>query len=234
MEETSQHISKKFDQELAELHHQVLVMGGIVEEQLDNAMLALVAGDFELAENVIASDYRVNSLEVAIDQKCTQVLVRRQPTARDLRFVIMVIKTINDLERMGDEAVRIARQALDLGQHIPRRNQLLELERMAKHVRDLFRAALDAVARLNLEAALEIASADKSVDREYEGIMRQQLTYMMEDTRCIPIALDMMWSARALERIGDRVRNICQYIAYYVKGEDIRHEKLPGEGIIAE
>lgn len=229
MGDQSGHICRIFDQELSDLHSQVLVMGGIVEEQLDHAVNALLGSDVELAEQVIGSDYKVNSLELAIDQRCGHLIVRRQPAACDLRFIITVIRSINDLERIGDESVRIARQAIDLSHHIPHRAQLLEIERMARHVREQFRACLDALARMDLEQAMQVAQADHSVDQEYESILRQQLTYMMEDARSIPASLDLMWSARSLERIGDRVRNVCQYVAYYVSGEDLRHGRTAPE-----
>ncbi len=220
------HISRQFEQELDDLRHRVLVMGGLVEEQVADGVKALLENDVALAEEVIANDYKVNSMEVEIDEKCTEILARRQPAARDLRLVLAVIKTINDLERIGDEARRIARQGLDLSTRYPKRNQLSELEQLANQVRSMLHDALDAFARIDVELAIKVVEEDKVVDKEYESIIRQQITYMMEDARCIPVALDIMWSARSLERIGDRSCNICEYLIYYVKGKDVRHISL--------
>ncbi len=218
-----QHISKQYDHELLDICSRVLALGGLVEEQLEVAIKALVDADVELALRVVRDDYKVNSLEVLIDEECTQILALRQPTARDLRLVIGVIKTITDLERIGDEAKRIARQAIDLASHLPKKNQLTELEQLASHVRGLLRGALDAFARMDVDAALRVVQNDKQADKEYESIMRQQITYMMEDARSIPVSLDIMWSARSLERIGDRSCNICEYVIFYAKGKNIRH-----------
>lgn len=222
-ENLHQHISRQYDHELLDIRSRVLALGGLVEEQIEAAVKALVDGDTDLAQQVITDDYKVNSLEVSIDEECTQILALRQPTARDLRLVVAVIKTITDLERIGDEAKRIARHALGLVEHFPKKNQLTDLEQLAKHVRDLLRNALDAYARMDVDSALRVVQCDKQVDREYESIMRQQITYMMEDARSIPICLDIMWSARSLERIGDRSCNICEYVIYYAKGKNIRH-----------
>ncbi|QSA95727.1 phosphate signaling complex protein PhoU [Methylococcus sp. EFPC2] len=218
-----QHISRQYDHELLDIRSKVLSLGGLVEEQVEAAVKAVNDGDVELAQRVITDDYKVNALEVAIDDECTQILALRQPTARDLRLVVAVIKTITDLERIGDEAARIARQAIDLAGHIPKKNQLTDLGHLASHVRGLLREALDAYARMDVDAALRVVQDDRQVDQEYESIMRQQITYMMEDPRSIPVCLDIMWSARSLERIGDRACNICEYVVYYAKGKNIRH-----------
>ncbi len=225
-ENVHHHISRQYEQELEDIHHRVLVMGGLVEAQVADAVKSLLENDVTLAEEVIANDYKVNSMEVEIDEKCTQILARRQPTARDLRLVLAVIKMIADLERIGDEARRIARLALDLTPRYPSKNQLSELEQLAAQVRHMLHGALDAFARMDVELALEIVGEDKLVDRQYESIVRQQITYMMEDPRNIPVALDVMWSARSLERIGDRSCNICEYLIFYVKGKDVRHISL--------
>ncbi|MCX8048431.1 MAG: phosphate signaling complex protein PhoU [Methylohalobius sp.] len=220
------HISKQFEQELEDIRHRVLVMGGLVEAQVADAIKSLLENNVTLAEEVIANDYKVNSMEVEVDERCTQILARRQPTARDLRLVLAVIKMIADLERIGDEARRIARVALDLSACYPKRNQLSEVEQLAFQVRSMLHNALDAFARMDVEFALKIVEQDRQVDKEYESIVRQQITYMMEDPRSIPIALDIMWSARSLERIGDRSCNICEYLIFYVKGKDVRHISL--------
>lgn len=218
-----EHISKQYDTELFDIRSRVLSLGGIVEEQIQSAVKSLLEGDTELAERVIVDDYKVNSLEVSIDEECTQILALRQPTARDLRLVVAVIKTITDLERIGDEAKRIARHAIDLAAHFPKRNQLTDVSELARQSRILMRDALDAFARMDVDSALRVAERDQQVDRVYESIMRQQLTYMMEDPRVIPVSLGIMWSARSLERIGDRACNICEYVIYYVMGKNIRH-----------
>jgi phosphate transport system protein len=225
-EHPHQHTSKQFDHELLDIRSRVLALGGLVEEQVASAVKSLLEGNVELAERVIADDYKVNTLEVSIDDECTQILARRQPTARDLRLVVVVIKTITDLERMGDEAKRIARHTLDMVGHFPRRNQLSEIEELARYVRNLLRGALDSFARIDVDAALRVVRDDRLADREYETILRQQITYMMEDPRTIPVSLNIMWSARALERIGDRACNIGEYVIYYAKGRIIRHISL--------
>ncbi|BBL74529.1 phosphate signaling complex protein PhoU [Methylomagnum ishizawai] len=217
------HISKQYDQELLDIRNRVLALGGLVESQVESAITALIECDVELAERVIADDYRVNSMEVAIDEDCTHILALRQPAARDLRLVVAVIKTITDLERIGDEAKRMARVAIDLAAHYPKKNQFTDLQQLAQHVRGLLREALDAFARIDVDEALRVVQEDRQVDCEYESIMRQQITYMMEDPRSIPLALNIMWSARSLERIGDRSCNICEYVIYYAKGKNIRH-----------
>ncbi|MDF9391277.1 MULTISPECIES: phosphate signaling complex protein PhoU [Methylococcus] len=225
-EHSHQHTSKQFDHELLDIRSRVLTLGGLVEEQVALAVRSLLEGNAELAERVIADDYKVNTMEVSIDDECTQILARRQPTARDLRLVVVVIKTITDLERIGDEAKRIARHALDMVGHFPRKNQLSEIEELARHVRNLLRSALDSFARIDVDAALRVVQDDRLADREYETILRQQITYMMEDPRTIPVSLNIMWSARALERVGDRACNIGEYVIYYAKGKIIRHISL--------
>jgi len=217
------HISKQYDHELLAIRNRVLTLGGLVEAQVESAVNALLESDIELAERVISDDYKVNTLEVAIDEECTQILALRQPAARDLRLVVAVIKTITDLERIGDEAKRIARIAVDLVDHFPKKNQLTDLQQLAQHARQMLRQCLDAFARIDVDAALRVVQEDRQVDREYESIMRQQITYMMEDPRAIPVSLNIMWSARALERVGDRACNICEYLIYYAMGKNIRH-----------
>jgi phosphate transport system protein len=217
------HISKQYDQELMDIRNRVLGLGGLVEAQVDYAIGALIESDTELAEQVIGDDYKVNSMEVAIDEECTQILALRQPAARDLRLVIAVIKTITDLERIGDEAKRIARITVDLAHHFPRKNQFTDLHQLALHSRKMLHDSLDAFARIDVNESLRVVHEDKLVDREYESITRQQITFMMEDPRSIPVALNIMWASRALERIGDRACNICEYVVYYALGKNIRH-----------
>ena len=228
MEKTrlSHHISRQFNEELEDLRTKVLAMGGFVEHQIENAVTALAENDVEKAEKVITQDFQVNAFEVAIDEECLKVLARRQPAASDLRLVVAVIKTITDLERIGDQAERVGRMAIQLSEVERPRSQYSELKHMGDQVRSMLRGALDAFARMDVEAALQVVRQDLDVDREYEGIMRQMITHMMEDPRNVKRTLDIMWSARALERIGDHSRNICEYVIYFVKGKDVRHISL--------
>jgi phosphate transport system protein len=221
-----QHISQQFNAELDGLRHRVLSMGGMVEQQIMNAVKALASGNSALAESVVDDDHKVNAIEVSIDEQCTQVLARRQPTASDLRLIVAVIKTITDLERIGDQAEKIARIGIYLLDMERPKNDYLEIERLGEHVQTMLREALDAFARLDPEAALAIAEKDEKIDLEYEGIMRQHVTFMMEDPRVIKRSLEVIWAVRALERIGDHVKNIAEYIIYLVKGKDVRHTSL--------
>ncbi|NOX76705.1 MAG: phosphate signaling complex protein PhoU [Gammaproteobacteria bacterium] len=222
----SHHISRQFNEELEDVRNKVLAMGGLVEEQIENATAALVSGDVEQAEAVISRDYQVNALEVAVDEESIQILARRQPTAGDLRLIVAIIKTITDLERMGDQAEKVARMAIHLSDMERPKNQYGELEHLSDRVRKMLRGALDAFARMDAEAAADVAHQDLKVDSEYDAIMRQMITFMMEDPRNIKRTLDIMWSARALERIGAHARNICEYVIYLVKGKDVRHISL--------
>ena len=219
-----QHISRQFNEELEDIRNRVLTMGGLVEEQIGNAARALVERDSELGKAVVEADDQVNFLERSIDEECQRILARRQPAATDLRLIISVIKTITDLERMGDESQKIARMAVKLAEGDSKDTQgVAEIENLAGHVARMLHDALDAFARLDPEAALKVVHEDARVDREYEGIMRQCITYMMEDPRTVRRVLDTVWSARALERIGDHARNIGEYVIYLVGGEDVRH-----------
>lgn len=227
-----QHTVKRYDNELEEIRSKVLAMGGLVSQQLTDAITAITTGDSGLGEKVMNSDYKINALEVEIDEECGQVLARRQPIAGDLRFILSVIKTITDLERMGDEAERIGRMAVQLAQHDRPRGEYRELKHLGEKASYMLNSALDAFARTDVEAAIHTREQDQDLDREYESIMRQMITLMMEDPRYIPRTLEAMWSARALERIGDRACNICEYVIFLVKGRDIRHtswEKVQAE-----
>lgn len=217
------HTSKQFDVELEDVRERVLTMGGFVEQQIVDAVRALVDGDGERGEQVARSDYKINAMEVEIDEDCTRILARRQPQAGDLRLVLAIVKTITDLERIGDEAEKIARMALQLaGQDRPA-SALRQIDVLGRHVRQMVRDALDAFARMDPDTALKVAQADAEVDREYEGAMRQCITFMMEDPRTIRHMLDVMWAVKALERIGDHSTNIGEYVVYLVGGKDVRH-----------
>ncbi|HET7312858.1 phosphate signaling complex protein PhoU [Salinisphaera sp.] len=217
------HTSKQFDVELEDIRERVLTMGGLVEQQIAGGVKALVDGDGGLGEEVARSDYKINAMEVAIDEECTKILARRQPQAGDLRLILAIAKTITDLERIGDEAEKIGRMATQLaGQERPT-SAFRPIEALGRHVREMVRDALDAFARMDTEAALAVAQHDTEVDREYEGVMRQCITFMMEDPRTIRHMLDVMWAIKALERIGDHSTNIGEYVVYFVGGRDVRH-----------
>jgi phosphate transport system protein len=226
LENPTPHIFHKFDTELEDIRSRVMAMGGLVEQQLSDALYALVNGDGALAENVVANDYKINRMDVEIDATCTHVLARRQPIASDLRLVLAVIKTINDLERIGDESKHIGRIGLRLAENPHGRCRISQIEHMGNRVKRMLHQSLDALARGDVDQAIEVALEDKKVDRDHEAVMRQMLTYMMEDPRNIPEITELCWSARALERVGDRSRNICEYVIYLVKGKDVRHVNL--------
>ncbi len=220
------HISRQYNAELEEIRNKVLQMGGLVEQQLANAVKALEEDDSDLAEAVILTDYKINALEVDIDEECVQILARRQPAATDLRLIMTVIKTITDLERIGDEAERIGKMALEFNKSDKLNSTLAAIGHMGNHVKNMVHDALDAFARMDAEAAILVWREDRRVDKEYEGIMRQLMTFMMEDARSIPTVIDLLWSVRSLERIGDRATNICEYVMYMVKGKDVRHTSI--------
>jgi len=217
------HISQQFDSELENLRNRVFAMGGLVEQQVANAVTALTEGNIELANDVIKNDYKVNAMDVEIDEECMHVIARRQPTAGDLRLVLAVIKTIADLERMGDQAEKVARMGRQLAEMERPRNGYSEIQSLGGNVHKMIHGALDAFVRMDVDAAIEVAKLDRKVDQEYEAIMRQNMTFMMEDPRTIRRVVDVMWAARALERVGDHAKNICEYIIYLVKGKDVRH-----------
>lgn len=226
-----QHISRQYNEELEDVRSRVLAMGGVVEQQLQDAITALVERNGALADEVIDKDHKVNAMEVALDEECNMILARRQPAASDLRLVVAVIKTITDLERIGDEAERIARMAGQLASEERTVKLLPRISAMGQHVREMVRGALDAFAHLDTEKAVEVWGRDRRVDEEYESLMRELMTFMMEDPRTIPSILETIFSIRALERIGDRATNICEYVIYLVKGKDVRHTELnSGQG----
>jgi phosphate transport system protein len=219
----SEHISKQFDAELESVRSRVLQMGGLVEEQILRAVEALDTGDMERIEKTIADDHRVNALEVGLDEACIHIIARRQPAAGDLRLLITVIKTITDLERIGDEAEKIARMAKLIHaaerQHMPR----IEIKHVAQRAVAMLRQSLDAFARLDVAEAMHVVKQDSAVDDEFRAIMRQLITFMMEDPRTITRALEILFIAKAIERIGDHAKNMSEYVIYLVKGRDVRH-----------
>jgi len=221
---SGQHISHKFDEEMQGLRNKVLKMGGLVEQQISASIDALQSMNVADAEKVILNDHKVNALEVNIDEVCTQILARRQPAASDLRMVIAVIKTITDLERIGDEAEKIARMAIHLSEKDSHfHSQYAGIRHLGEHVRKMLHDVLDAYARLDVDAAFKVVLDDELADKEYQDLLRLLITYMMEDPRNITQVLDVVWAARALERIGDHAKNIGEYVIYLVKGKDIRH-----------
>ena len=218
----SKHISGQFNAELEDIRNRVLAMGGLVERQLEQSLDALASLDAELAQKVIDGDHVVNGMEVSIDEECTRIIAKRQPAASDLRLIITITKTITDLERIGDACVRIAKAALE--KRVNNQQPLLvSIENMGRQATRTLHATLDALARMDADNALQLHKEDAKLDKEYEGIIRQLMTYMMEDPRSIPGVLDVLWAARAVERVGDRCKNICEYIIYFVKGKDVRH-----------
>lgn len=219
----SQHISQQFEKELQDVRSRVLAMGGLLEQQVSNALEALMTGNTELARLAIDTDKEVNSLEMSIDEECIQIIALRQPTAGDLRLVTGILKTITDLERIGDEATSIARMALNLSEKDRPKKNYRELQSLGNHVCTMLRDALDAFARFDVDQAVKVASEDQYIDAEYESIVRQLITYMMEDPRAITRVIDMIWSARSLERIADHAHNVCKHIIYLVEGKDVRH-----------
>jgi len=217
------HISKRFNKDIEDLKSSVLSMGGLVESQLQKAITAIVSGDSELGLKVANDDYKVNNLEVSIDEECGRILAMRAPAAGDLRLIVAIIKTITDLERIGDEAEKIGFLASRLAAMDRPSDSYRELKNLGTHVLHMVRDAMNAFARLDVEAALEVVREDERADEEYEAIQRQCITFMMEDPRSIKRVMNVTWAARSLERIGDHAKNICEYVIYMVQGRDVRH-----------
>lgn len=220
------HISRRFNADLESVRNKVLSMGGFVEQQLQKALSALIEGDSALGESVALDDDKVNGMEVSIDEECSRILATRAPAAGDLRVVVAIIKTITDLERIGDEGEKIGYIASRLANMERPADKYREIKHLGRLVADMVHESLDAFARMDAGEALRVARLDRLVDEEYESIQRQCITFMMEDPRTIRRALDVMWVVRALERIGDHAKNICEYVIYMVSGKDVRHVSL--------
>jgi len=223
----TEHTLKQFDMDLESVRANVLKMGGLVEEQIMRAVESLVGGKLAMADEVIAHDHNVNALEVQIDEEVAHIIAKRQPTASDLRMLMMVVKTITDLERIGDEASKIARMAKLIHQSerlsLPRFN---EVKYMSTLVLDMLRKALDGFARLDASNATSIARKDNEVDEEFRLNLRHLITFMMEDPRTITVSIDILFAAKAIERMGDHAKNMSEYVVYMVKGKDVRHTSL--------
>jgi phosphate transport system protein len=220
------HTSSRFDEDLERIRASVLQMGGLVERQLRDALGGIDSGDSEVVAAVAEQELRINQMERSIDEDCSRVLATRSPAATDLRLLIAVLKTITDLERIGDEGQKIATIAVHMAGAERPRTRYRELRHIGALVVAMVREALDAFARLDASLAFRVARRDRSVDEEYEAIHRQCITFMMEDPRTIRRALDVMWVVRSLERIGDHAKNICEYVIYTVHGKDVRHTRL--------
>jgi phosphate transport system protein len=220
------HIMTQFDEELEEIRTQLMEMGGKVEQQLKNAIQAVIKADSSLAEEVIRDERLVDEMEVDIDEACILIIARRQPAASDLRFVMMVTKAINDLERIGDEARKIANHAVILSEQDSLSQGYKEVRHLGSSVSAMLANALDAFARFDVDAAMKTLEEDAQVDLDYKSALRELVTYMMEDPRSISRAINILWVVRSLERIGDHAKNLCEQIVYVVKGKDIRHQKM--------
>lgn len=222
----SHHISRRFNEDLERIRTRVLAMGGLVEDLLGKAIAALLEGDSSLGESLAADDLQVNAMEIAIDEECSRILATRGPAAGDLRLIIAILKTITDLERIGDEAEKIGNIASRLAVMERPENKYREIKHMGRIVAEMVHDSLDAFARMDAQAAIKVARRDRAVDEEYEAIQRQCITFMMEDPRSIRRTLEVAWIVRALERVGDHAKNICEYVIFMVHGKDVRHTRL--------
>lgn len=219
------HSSKQYDQELESMRSRILQMGGLVESQLKTAIDAFERADMALSDSVIAADRRVNDLELDLDRAVNSVIARRQPTAGDLRMIMGVAKAITDLERIGDEATKIARAAqwLRAKDNAARLNRIPDIRVSGEIAASMLHRSLDAFARVDAQAASAIIADDLGVDERFRAILRQLITFMMEDPRTISAALDTVWAAKAIERIGDHAKNIAEHVIFIAHGADVRH-----------
>ena len=223
---TTDHISQQFNNELEALRQHFLTMGGVVESQVQDAIQALLDNNGALAEQVTEQDAMVNQLDGLIDDECNRILAIRQPAASDLRMIVSISKAVGELERMGDEAKKIARLTLNLVDEGESPRGYVEINRIGEMVSRMIHETLDAYARLDIDAAIKVAKRDRNVDLEYDAAMRSLMTYMMEDPRSISRVMNVIWVLRSLERIGDHARHTCQHLIFMVKGVNVRHVPL--------
>jgi phosphate transport system protein len=221
-----QHISHQFNEDLEGLKGQIMAMGGLVEKQVEDALAALIDADSDMAERVLSREQRVNRMEIEVDEECARILVKRQPAASDLRMVLVVAKTARDLERIGDEAKKIAKMALSFAEEGQPPRGYIEVRHMGGTTKQMVNEALGALARFDIDSALQVVRSDKSVDQDYRTATRELMTYMMEDPRSMSRVMNIMWVLRSLERVGDHAQNIAEYVFYLVKGKDLRHLEL--------
>jgi phosphate transport system protein len=223
------HLSKQFDLELENIRTSILQMGGLVEQQVAAAIDAFATGNLGAMQKVIETDREVDSLEVTIDENCTLLIARRQPTARDLRLVMAVSRIVTDLERIGDKAAKIARMSQKLYEterhHFP---PLSDIRHCGQLAINMLKSSLDSLARMDIETARQAIREDAAIDAGFNGVVRQLVTYMMEDPRTIGEALDIIWIAKAIERVGDHASNIAESVVYIISGVDIRHTEDVG------
>jgi len=222
----NQHISGQFNADLEAIRNHMMGMGGLVERQVANAIEAICSGDTRVADDVIRREDEVDKMEVNIDHECTQILVRRQPAASDLRMVLAVSRVVRDLERIGDEASKIAIHTLEVADNSSNQLGQQAMRYMVAEVVKMISGALDAFARHDVDGAIDVVRNDKLVDQQYASALRELITYMMEDPRSIGQAINILWILRAIERIGDHARNISEQVIYLVKGTDVRHSSL--------
>ncbi len=221
---TGEHSSKQYDMDLETIRSKVLLMGGLVESQFQDAIASFRSGNVAQAEQIIKADENVNNLEVSRDDACSHLIVKRQPAANDLRTVMATIKVITDLERIGDESSKIARAAKNISERgVTAINHYETIRVMAASAGNMLHDALDAFARLDGKQAIKLIAQDQLVDHEFRSVMRMLITFMMEDPRTISSALDTLWVAKAIERVGDHAKNIAEYVIYIIEGKDIRH-----------
>tara|TARA_Y100001949_G_scaffold172821_1_gene177442 strand:+ start:3432 stop:4151 length:720 start_codon:yes stop_codon:yes gene_type:complete len=222
----NQHISGQFNADLEAIRSHMMAMGGLVEQQVSNAIEAITTGDTTSADEVLRCEDEVDNMEVAIDRECTQILVRRQPAASDLRMVLAVSRVVRDLERIGDEATKIATHALEVNGNPHSSFCQQSIRYMGSEVVKMISGALTAFARHDVKGAVDVVRNDKLVDQQYSSALRELITYMMEDPRSISQAINILWILRAIERIGDHARNISEQVIYLVSGADVRHSSI--------
>jgi len=222
----SSHISQQFNDDLEKIRTALLTMGGIVERQVNDSIESLMSGDVQLAEEARRVDALTNDMEVGIDEQCTTIIALRQPAAKDLRLIIAIGKAVSDLERIGDEACKVARHSIDLAEEFETTRGYVEIRHIGTLIRAMVKDVLTAFARNDAELAYKVAKMDKAVDQEYRTAMRLLATYMMEDPRAITRTLNVIWALRSLERIGDHACNMAEHLIYMVSGTNVRHSSL--------